>query len=249
MQCSLTIKTRDEDPVLFSGERSGMEGVPVDLHVPFGEDPLKYLEGVSKKAVRWGLCMRKMGMFKINAAADAASDSQDAQAWEDFKQLVKGDWAFPDLTPGESEKACFVSRAKQLLQKLPSHEDGPHAHWLDPALVKHQSSQPFNTMEACLRHHHGEVRCRSVRVLVEIDDESQAPEGAEVVVDNGKIFYKATRTVSFGLADVFQYYPGTASDLYMWYLNPDNKVVAPAKQTTQSVKAAAAFAQQKNPEQ
>ena len=134
------------------------------IDVQFGDDLDSYLNNIHTEAYRWMICMRMMGLFSV---MQWSGFTQDSPAWKQFADKVAGTWAFPDLTPGEGDKAVFVDRCKQLMKKLPSHEDGEHATWLDPAKKKPQRAaadvQEFNTMNACLRRHHGEVKVMDIK--------------------------------------------------------------------------------------
>ena len=221
----------------------------VDVDVPFGQDLVSYLYKVHKQATQWMVSMRKLGLFKVMQASDVTQESPE---WQEFKSRVADTWGFPDLEEELSEveeKTVFVDRCKQLLKKLPSHQDGKHAEWLHPAKKKTQGSaargEEFNTMNACLKRHQGQVKVMDVKYLVEIDNASEAPQGATITNDNGRVFFDKTKKVCFTLAECFQYFRGTSSALYLWYCS-NGEEVNKAKKKTQPLRCAAEFQQQKN---
>ena len=208
------------------------------VHIPFGEDIASHLEKVHKDALRWVLCQRKMGLLSLMAAPTSVNPGDEFAHYRDH---VMKDWAFPDLTPKDDKlKAVWVNRAEQLLSKLPKHTDGEHAQWLNTPEESTGQGQRFNSIDAILRRHNGEIKVMDVPRWIQWEEATPYPADAEWRWRDGAWHYGYPRRTCFTLAEVLQYYPGNASDLYLWYCH-NGEVLRPAKKTTQSVKAAAEF--------
>ena len=213
-------------------------GKNIQIHTPFGEDVATYLDNIHKDAWRWVVCQRKMGLFQLMAApAGVTGDGEFA----DYKKRVMENWAFPDLTPeGDDLKANWVSRCEQLLSEIPKHTDGEHARWLDAPQALTASGSGFNSIDAVLRRHNCEIKVMEVKRWVRWEEETPYPEEVEWEWRNEAWHYEYKRRTCFTLSEVFQYYPGSARSLYLWYCY-NGDIVRHAKKTTQSVKAAAEF--------
>ena len=179
-----------------------------------------------------------MGLFRLMAVPAGATEDVELAH---YKGRVMETWAFPDLTPqGDALKAVWVSRCEQLLSKLPEHTDGEHARWLDAKQATTESGSGFNSIAAAIRRHQGETKVMDVVRWVLWEEETPFPADAiwEWRSDAWRYMYK--RRACFTLPEVFQYFPGTASSLYLWYCH-NGEIVRPAKKKTQSVEAAAEF--------
>ena len=125
---------------------------------------------------------------------------------------------------------------------MPAPSDGAHAEWLDSEINKKGAANGthFNNIEAVIRRHHGEVKVMDVPRWVRWEEETPYPAGVYWSWYESGWYYWAPRRVCFTLPEVFQYFPGTASALYLWYCH-NGETVRGAERTTQSVKAAATF--------
>ena len=150
-------------------------------------------------------------------------------------------WAFPDLMPqNDTLKAVWVSRAEQLLSKLPKATDGEHARWLKTQEESAGQGEQFNSIDAILRRHHGEIKVMDVPRWVWWEEATPYPEDVKWQWRDGSWYYSYPRRTCFTLPEVLQYFPGNASDLYLWFCHT-GEVLQPAKKKTPSVKAAAEF--------
>ena len=227
-------------PGLQLESRSAPDREATKIDVPFGEDPARFLDGRHKKALEWIKVARQIGLFKLHAAAEVSKDEAGSE-WGEFVHTVDKTWDMPDVVEitGSTTRTAFIDRAGQLISKMPSRGDGPHAAWLQETTAE-RSGGLQNTLEACLRRHQGEMRTCKVPYRVRWEEGDPWPSDAQwCVEDDGSHSYWASTRTCFELADVFQYYPGNGADLYLWFCSQE--VVRPAKKKTQSLKAASVF--------
>ena len=157
-------------------------------------------------------CQKKLKLFQLAEKADQAKDTETVDAWREFRKAVMLEWHVPDLTPeNDSMKSEWVDRASALLKKLPHPDDGPHAKWL------RAGEQPI---EACLKHHNGEVRVEKVTYWVKWSPGEPCPADKKWCrTKEGGWAYESTMQMCYTLAQLFQYHWGSASDLYLRFLS------------------------------
>ena len=90
---------------------------------------MEYLHQKNHKAVKWIVCMRKMGLFQLGLLPDGTDVEIDNETqkeqWHDFCRAVAATWAIPDLTPEDDDaKTVWVDRVEQLLSNGPTTRTG-----------------------------------------------------------------------------------------------------------------------------
>ena len=126
-----------------------------------------------------------------------------------------------DVDEGGVVDAATASRLRTLLSKMPSPNDGEHDAWLAHKTEHGVSRDAIvmperltNTMDAVMKRHHGEVRVFEVPYVPWKDGDGNVGVDHKWVWPEGQWHWENTWHTPYTLACLFQYFPGTCSELY-----------------------------------